>query len=218
MDVFEAIRTRRSIRKYQNKPFPWDHMVTILEAGKYAPCAGNILNWKFTVVKNEGNRAAIAKACNQEWMADAPVHIVVVAEPMKAERFYGTRGARTYTVQGAAASMENMILTAHSLGLGTCWVGAFDDDELFRILKLSEETSVQGIITIGYPAENPPPPPKHRIEHIFWIERWGGRIEAPKTYIGWWSVWNMQMVDAAKKGIKKLHGKVKDKINSKKKK
>ena len=106
MNVFDCIRTRRSIRKYKDKPVPWGMVVEILQAGKYAPFAGNIFNIKFIVVKNEAKRKAIAEASVQQyWMQDAPIHIVVIGEPEKAERYYGTRGVRLYTIQGAAAAV-----------------------------------------------------------------------------------------------------------------
>jgi len=216
MDVFEAIRTRRSIRKYKDKQIPWENVATILEAGKYAPSAGNLQNWKFIVIKSDEKRTAIVKAClQQEWMEIAPIFIVVVAEPKKAEQYYGTRGARLYTLQGCAAAIENMLLTAHNLGLGSCWVGAFDEDDLWRILGLPEDISVQGIITIGYADETPEVLPKHRIEHIVFFEKWGGRIEAPKTYLGWWSAYNKKIVDEGKKLAKKVHKKVKEKVKKK---
>ncbi|MBW2977135.1 nitroreductase family protein [Candidatus Woesearchaeota archaeon] len=213
MEVFEAIRTRRSIRKYKDKQVPWDNIVTIMEAGKYAPSAGNMQNWKFLVVKSDAKRKAITKAClQQEWMETAPVFIVIVAEPEKAERYYGTRGARLYTIQGCAAAMENMLLTAHSLGLGACWVGAFDEDEIWRVLGIPEEKSIQAVMVIGYADEAPEPPPKYRIEHMMFFEKWWGRLEAPKTHLGWWSAYNARMVDEGKKLAKKVHNKVKEKL------
>ena len=216
MEVFDAIRTRRSIRKYKDKQVPWDNIVTIMQAGKYAPNAGNLQNWKFIVVKSDAKRKAIAKAClQQEWMEMAPVFIVVVAEPEKAERYYGTRGARLYTIQGCAAAMENMLLTAHSLDLGACWVGAFDEDEIFRILNLPEEKTVQGIIVIGYADEAPEPPPKYRIEHMVFFDKWWGRIESPKTHLGWLSHYNARIVDESKKLAKKVGKKVKEHVEKK---
>ena len=207
MDVFDCIRTRRSVRKYKDKPVPWDNVVEILQAGKYAPFAGNIFNVKFIVVKNEAKRKAIADASVQQyWMQDAPIHIVVVGEPEKAERYYGTRGTRLYTIQGAAASIENMLLTAHSLGLGSCWIGAFDEEEIRRLCNLPEHVNVQGIITIGYADETPQAPPKHRIEHIMFFEKWFGRIEGPKTGLGYWSPYVQHAVTQTHKHIKK-HGK-----------
>ena len=84
MEVFDAIRTRRSIRKFKDKQVPWDNIVTIMQAGKYAPSAGNLQNWKFIHVKSDEKRKAIVNACmQQEWMEVAPVYIVVVAEPKK---------------------------------------------------------------------------------------------------------------------------------------
>jgi len=217
MEVFDAIRTRRSIRKYQDKQVPWDNVVTILEAGKYAPSAGNLQNWKFIVVKNDAKRKAVSKAClQQDWMEQAPVLIVVVAEPKKAERYYGTRGSRLYTLQACAAAIENMLLTAHSLGLGSCWIGAFDEHELWTVLGLPEDVSVQGILTIGYADENPEQPPKSRIEHVMFFEKWWGRIESPKTHLGYWSAFNMKAVDQGKKAVKKFQDKVKEKLKGKK--
>lgn len=148
-------------------------------------------------------------------MEVAPVYIVVVAEPEKAERYYGNRGARLYTIQGCAAAIENMLLATHSLGLGACWIGAFDEDEIFRILNLPEGKTVQGVITIGYADENPEPPPKYRIEHMVFFEKWWGRIEPPKSHIGWWSLYNKRIVDEGKKFAKKTHKKIKEHVKKK---
>lgn len=216
MDIFECIRTRRSIRKYKDKDVPWDNVVEILQAGKYAPFAGNILNVKFIVVKNEDKRRAIAEASAQQyWMQDAPIHIVVVGEPEKAERYYGTRGARLYTIQGAAAAIENMLLTANSLGLGSCWVGAFDEEEIRRLCNLPEHVNVQAVITIGYADENPSPPPKYRVEHVMFFEKWWGRIEGPKTALGMWSPVIKSAVTRSHKHIKKQGKKLFEKVKEK---
>ncbi len=204
MDVSECIRTRRSIRKYKDKPVPWEIIVDVLQAGKYAPFAGNIFNVKFIVIKNENKRKAIAEASSQQyWMQDAPIHIVVVGEPEKAERYYGTRGARLYTIQGAAAAIENMLLTAHDLGLGSCWIGTFDEDEIRRLCNLPEHVNVQGIVMIGYSDENPSPPPKYRIEHAIFFEKWWGRIEGPKTGLGMWSPYLKNVTTRIHKKVKK---------------
>ncbi|MBI2658795.1 nitroreductase family protein [Candidatus Woesearchaeota archaeon] len=216
MNVFDCIRIRRSVRKYKDKQVPWDNVVEILQAGKYAPFAGNIFNVKFIVVKNEAKRKAIAEACVQQyWMQDAPIHILVIGEPEKAERYYGTRGTRLYTIQGAAAAIENMLLTATSLGLGSCWVGAFDEEEIRRLCNLPEHVNVQGIVTIGYADETPQAPPKHRIEHVMFFEKWFGRIEGPKTGLGYWSPYIQHAVTQTHKHIKKHTKKIADKVKEK---
>ena len=215
--VFDCIRTRRSIRKYKDKPVPWDNIVEIMQSAKYAPLAGNILNCKLLVVKDEGRRKAIAEASAQQyWMQDAAVHIVVVGEPEKSEKFYGTRGVRLYTVQGIAAAVQNMLLTAHSLGLGACWVGAFDEDEIRRICNLPEHVNVQAIVTIGYADETPEMPPKYRIEHYMFFDKWWGRIEGPKTGVGMWSPPLQRGIQQTHKNIKKAVGKLKEKFRKKK--
>ncbi|MEK6868788.1 MAG: nitroreductase family protein [Nanoarchaeota archaeon] len=216
MDVFDAIRTRRSIRKFKDKQVPWDNIITIMQAGKYAPSAGNLQNWKFIVIKSDAKRKAIAKAClQQDWMEQAPVYIVVVAEPEKARMYYGTRGARLYTQQACGAAIQNMLLTAHSLGLGTCWVGAFDEDEIFRILNVTEEKIIEGVVVIGYADEHPESPPKYRIEHMVFFEKWWGRIEPPKSHLGWWSLYNRRIVDESKKFAEKTGKKIKEHVKRK---
>lgn len=222
MDLIEAIRRRRSIRVYKEDAVAWDHVVQILDAAKYTPFAGNILNSKFLVVKSDGKRNALAEASMQQhWMAVAPVHIVVVAEPEKAERYYGTRGARLYTLQSAGAAIQTMMLVAHSLGLGSCWVGAFDEDEVRAILGLPEHVHVQGIVTFGYPAEDPDMPPKYRIEHIMFFEKWWGRIQSPNTGLGYWSPAVEYATEGAKeavsKGAKKLVDGIKEGVSKIKK-
>ena len=185
MEVFDAIRSRRSVRKYKDKQVPWDNIVTIMQAGKYAPSAGNLQNWKFIYVKTDAKRQAIAKAClGQDWMEPAPVFIVVVAEPEKAERYYGTRGARLYTTQGCAAAIQNMLLTAHSLGLGTCWIGAFDEDGLSSTLGIIEEVRPQIVLTIGYTNVKPLMPTRYKLENVVFLEKYGNRMKDAAATMG----------------------------------
>lgn len=204
------------MRKYREQPVPWDKVVEILQAGKYAPFAGNVLCCKFIVVKNESKRKAIAEACSQQhWMQDAPIHIVVAGEPEKVERFYGERGRRLYTIQGSAAAIQNMLLTAHSLGLGSCWIGAFGEEQIRSLCNLPEHVNVQGIVTIGYPAETPTPPPKYRIEHVMFFEKWWGRIESTRNALGMWSPTLKKGVTEGHKMLKRAVHKFKEKFKRK---
>ncbi len=185
MDVLEAIKTRRSIRKYTEELVSWDDIGAIVEAGKSAPSAGNLQNWKFLVVKNEAKRKAIADAClQQHWMASAPVHIIVVAVPRKAVQFYGIRGERLYSIQNCAAACQNILIAAHYLKLGACWVGAFDEDALKRSVGISEEGRPQAVITIGHPAESPPEPMHLSMETVVYLENWGSKIKDMPAVLG----------------------------------
>ena len=217
MEVLECIKSRRAVRKYLEKPVAWDDVSNIIEAGRYAPSAGNIQNWKFIVVQEKDKKRAIADAClKQYWMETAAVHIIICAEPQKAERYYGKRGERLYSVQNCATAAQNMMLEANNLGLGSCWVGAFDEDMLKRILVLPPEVRPQIILAIGYPAEQPDKPAKLPPEVVMYFEKWRGRVKDIPGYFGYYSVGLQKGLkkgkEAVKKHSKKLVEKVKEKL------
>jgi nitroreductase len=177
METVECIKTRRSVRKFSDKPVPWDNIATILDCGRMAPSAGNLQSWKFIIVEDKGPKEEIARACvDQLWISNAPYIIVVVSEAEKMKRFYDLRGDRLYSVQSCAAAVQNMLLAAHDLGLGACWVGAFDEEKIKTILSCPAETRPQAVIPIGYSAENPVKPNKFPIEIVAYRRCWRGRV------------------------------------------
>jgi len=207
MDTFECIKARRAVRKYLNKPVTWDDISNITEAGRYAPSAGNLQNWKFIVVLDKDKRKALAEAAlKQYWMESAPVHIVIVSEPQKAERYYGARGERLYSVQNCAAAAQNMVLEAQNLGLATCWVGAFEEEMVKRVLNIPPEARPQIILTLGYAAEQPDKPAKLPPEVITWYNKWRGKIKDIPGYFGYYSVGLQKGLKQGKEAVKK-HGK-----------
>ncbi len=217
MDLMEAIAKRRSVRRYLEKPVAWDDVGTILDAGRLAPSAGNLQNWKFIVVTDAAKRKAISEAClQQHWMATAPVHIVICAEPRKAIQFYGIRGDRLYSVQNCAAAAQNMLLAATACGLGSCWVGAFDEGMLKSAASIIEEARPQSVITIGYPAETPKEPMHYTIENVAFLQRWGSRIGDVDAVMGHYGKKMHRHIEEAGKAASKeassIHKKIKDKI------
>lgn len=181
METLEAIKIRQSVRSYQDKPLPWDDVIKVLDAGRLAPSAGNLQNWKFVVVLDKAKRDEVAEACIQQyWMATAPVQIVICSEPAKAERYYGVRGDRLYSIQNCAAAAENMIIAASSLGLGTCWIGAFDEDMIKRLFGIPPEARPQIILTLGYPDEKPAMQIKHPLTSCLYMNKWRGFITDPE--------------------------------------
>jgi len=158
MDIFDCIYTRRSIRKFKDVPIELDKLYEILKAGSYAPCAGDLQNWKFIVEKKvEKIRAMYHHTLEQDAFMSAQIAIIVVAETEVAEKFYGLRGKRLYAVQNCAAAMQNMLLAAHALGLGAVWIGAFDENRINDLYRIPSVARAQGIILLGYPDETPPP-------------------------------------------------------------
>ncbi len=209
MDVFECIAARRSIRKFLDVPVEWDKIGIILDAGRNAPTSGNIQDWNFIVVQDEANRKTIAEAClRQHWMSQAPVYIVVCADLKKSERFYGVRGNRLYSIQNSAAAVQNMLLAAHAIGLGACWVGAFDENVISRVLNIPDHARPQAVIPIGYAAESPEPQSKYPITTVTFLEAYGNRIKDIDAVMHDYSMViekNLKKARAgAEKGIRKL--------------
>lgn len=173
MEVLYAIKKRRSVRKYLDRPVEWDKLMDVLDAARLAPSAGNLQNWKFVVVSSKETKEEIAKAAvDQLWIAHAPVLIVMCAEPKHAESLYGDRSAKLYNIQNCAAAAENILLAATALGLGTCWIGAFSEEKVKDILAMPEDVRVQSIIAVGYADEEPHEPDKLDLEYLVYFERW----------------------------------------------
>lgn len=156
MEVVDAIFGRRSIRKYKNKEVEKEKILEILEAAIWAPNSGNSQTWRFFVVRNEAIKQKIAKAAyNQQFIAEAPIVIVVCYDKEEMSWYYGKRGVELYAIQDTAAAIQNMLLAAYNLGLGSCWVGAFDEQKIAKILKLPKNYRPVAIVTIGYADEKP---------------------------------------------------------------
>jgi nitroreductase len=154
--VTSLIKSRRSVRKYLEKDVSDELIEKLIESAGYAPSAGNYQPWEFVIVKKASLKNDLAEAShNQKWIAQAPVLIIACVNGRLAGAVYGERGLRLYGVQGVAAAIQNMLLTAESLGLGTCWVGAFSELMVARILQCPEYVRPCAIITLGYPDEKP---------------------------------------------------------------
>jgi nitroreductase len=156
MDVFEAIAKRRSIRKYQDKDVDDKLIGVLLWAAAQAPSAGNLQDWRFIVVRDKKTKELLYDAAlKQEHVKRAPVLIVVCSDLEVLSLRYGKRGELVYALEDCAAAIENMLLAATALGLGACWIGAFDEEDVKNILRLPDFVRPIAIITIGYPAEEP---------------------------------------------------------------
>jgi nitroreductase len=165
MDVFEAISKRRSIRRYKDTPVEEDKLGKILEAARIAPSAANRQEWKFLVVQDKETREKLVDAANgQKFVGEAPVTIVAIST--ESERIMPC-GQPAYTVDLSIA-VSFMILEATELGLGTCWLGAYKEDEVKKILDIPEEVRVPAMFTLGYADENPGPRPRKDINEILW--------------------------------------------------
>ncbi len=156
MDVMECIKQRRSIRCFMPTPVPQDTLEKVLQAATWAPSAGNWQSWHFVVVTSPELRQGLVKAASdQEFIAEAPAVVVVCAEPGRGEQTYGDRARTLYCLQDTSAATMNLMLAAHALGLGTCWVGDFDEAAVSRLLHIPEQYRPVAVVPIGYPDEAP---------------------------------------------------------------
>jgi nitroreductase len=148
MDVFTAISQRSSVRAYKDSKVEEDKLKKILEAGRLAPSASNRQDWKFVIVKATEIRKKLAEAAfGQSFIEEAPVVIVACGTEPNAIM---ACGQPAYTVNVSIA-FSFMILQAYELGLGTCWIGAFKEDEVKKILKIPKEVRVVAMTPLGYP-------------------------------------------------------------------
>ncbi len=144
MDVFEAIQKRRSIRAYESTPVPREKLEKILEAARLAPSASNIQPWHFIVVTDSEKRKTLSRGRYAKFLKKSPVVIVGCGDQKASPEWY---------MVDVAIAMQNMVLTATSEGLGTCWVGSFDEDEVKQLLKIPENFRVVALLAVGYPRE-----------------------------------------------------------------
>lgn len=156
MGVFEVIKERRSVRAYTDEMVSDEAVERLLDAARWAPSAGNGQPWAFVVVKDAEAKQALSYAAqNQSWIQTAPVVLVVCADLKQANRVYGDRGEKLYSMQDTAAATENVLLTAHEMGLGTCWVGAFREKDVAKIVNAPKNVRPVAMIPVGHPAERP---------------------------------------------------------------
>jgi nitroreductase len=173
MDILELIKTRRSIRSFkQNRKVEKKDILRLLEAAIWAPSGGNVQPWKFFVVTNPDKRNGLFEASyRQEYILEAPVSMVICIDEAKARAKYGERGLNLYAIQDTAAAVQNILLSAVATGLGTCWIGAFDEKKTRDCLELGNNLRPVAIIPVGYPNENPHPPHRDQIDDVAqWME------------------------------------------------
>ena len=167
MDVLEAIKERRSIRAYTDKEVSEEDVKRLIEAARWAPSAGNIQPWAFVVVKEVETKQKLSYAAlNQTYIQEAPLVIVVCADLTRSSRGYGSRGVHLYSIQDTAAATENILLAAQELGLATCWVGAFRENEVAKAVKAPRNLRPVAMVAVGYPAERPVAPQKRSFNEI----------------------------------------------------
>lgn len=172
---------RRSIRKYIDKPVEDEKVIQLLESARLAPSGDNTQPWHFIVVKSELIRHKLAVVSNnQKWMLSAPVFIVCVADIRSRIKDdvdisldeNSPQQELKQIIRDTSIAIEHMVLEANNLGLGTCWVAWFTQEEIRAILNIPTDKYVVSIITLGYVDESPKARPRKKLEEIIHYENW----------------------------------------------
>jgi nitroreductase len=184
MDTMEAIKTRRSVRKFSERPVEPEKLQAVLEAVQAAPSWANMQCWRFVVVQDAATKAKISDLSYVEAffapkgyktnpakqaLADAPVVIVACAVPNQSGDLHGQH----YYMADVGIATENLMLAAHSLGLGSVFVGVFDEENLGELLDIPPEVRIVGLFPMGYPQDGAKPgPPRKNLDEIVFYEKW----------------------------------------------
>jgi nitroreductase len=144
MDVHKAIETRRSVRSYLSKPIPPEVISRILEAGRLSPSAVNRQPWHFVVVTDQARRNKLAEGPYAKFLTESPVVIVGLADRVRAPKWH---------VVDATIALQDMVLAATEEGLGTCWVGSFNEESVRSLLEVPDTYSIVAMISLGYSKE-----------------------------------------------------------------
>ena len=177
----KAIESRRSIRKYLDKPVEEEKLQQILESARLAPSGSNTQPWHFIVIKSEEKRKLIADtAHDQQWMTTAPVIIVCVGDMQS--RIADTASLIVdeatslfelkQIIRDTAIAIEHIVLEAETQGLATCWVAWYTQDAIRPVLNIPADKFVVSIITLGYAGESPAQRPRKSLEEIVRYESW----------------------------------------------
>ncbi len=173
MTIEEAIKNRQSVRSYLGRPVEREKITDLLEVARIAPSAGNRQEWRFVVVTDEKKRKKLSKAATgQVFVGEAPCIFVCCADT---DNHKMRCGQLCYPIDVAIA-IDHITLRAVELGLGTCWIGAFHEDEVKKILNIPDTIRVVELLTLGYPKDKTTRKKnRYALTEIVFYEEWGKR-------------------------------------------
>ncbi len=174
MDLYKAIRNRTSVRSYRSEPVEEEKIERIIEAARLAPSGKNGQPWTFIIIRNEDTRKQLVPACkDQKFLAEAPV---VIAACGREDLAYKKMGGYWNSLPvDIGIALEHLMLAAEVEGLGTCWIGAFIEEEVRKILRVPKEVKIVALTPVGYPAGEKIIRPRKAAEEIVMYETWEER-------------------------------------------
>ncbi len=183
MDFDKVVEARRSVRKFHSKKPNWRHIIEAFETGLQGPLAGNISSVRFILVDDPVIIAKLTEASQQDFVADASYVAVVCSDPVDTIRSYGKELGERYVRQQAGAAIENFLLKIVELGLGACWVGAFDEGEVRSALKIPDKVYVEAIIPVGYSIDKTPRKRHPSLDRSIYFNKYKMRFMKPRKEV-----------------------------------
>jgi len=169
MDFFELVQKRYSVRAYKPDPVEEDKLGQVLEAARLAPTAANHQPFQIIVIHTAGREAELRRIYGKSWFAQAPLLIAICALPAQG---WVRRDGKNYADVDVTIAMDHLILAAANLGLGTCWVAAFDPAAAREVLHLPADVEPIAFTPLGYPADQPRPKERKPLSELVRYEHW----------------------------------------------
>jgi len=174
VDIFKVIADRRSIRKYKDAPVEREKIEQVLNSARLAPSWKNLQCWRFLVLTDPARRAALQDAFPDEnpgkrAIATAPCVVVVCADPSES----GVENGIAYFIADTAIAFDHLCLAAQGLGLGTCWMGWYNEETIKAALGIPRNIRVIGLTPLGYPDQEPKARPRKELSQIAFFDSWG---------------------------------------------
>jgi nitroreductase len=170
LSVLEVIKARGSIRSYKDKPIPKQVLLDVLEAARMAQSAANRQPWEFIVVTDRAIRKKLVQAAgNQSFVGEAATVVVCLANPEESASVGPFEGF----LIDLAIAIENMVLTAWDLGIGSCWIGAYNEEKLKELLDVPRNLRVTSLLTLGYPDEKAGPKYRKDLDEVVHYQKYG---------------------------------------------
>jgi nitroreductase len=190
MELQEAIKKRRSSRKFSDKKVELNEIIKAIQNVRFSPCAGNFFNLRFIIIQKESTLDKIADASQQDFVRKATAAIAIVSDREKVKKMYDYND-KGFGAQQAGAAIQTILLSLTEANIASCWVGFFDDTQINEALGVKGQT-VEAVIAIGLPskdlAQKKKPEPKMALEDVIFFEKYGkGKIEPQPRVRGDWA-------------------------------
>lgn len=173
MDFEEVIEKRYSVRKYKPDTVPMDVVMRVLEAARMAPTWANMQGVRYVVITDEDKVAQVADGIGQKWVQSAPMFIAAISD----EKWSGKRGDLAYYMLDVGICFEHLVLAATNEGLGTCWIGVFNEDKLKKLLNIEKTRRIIVLTPLGYPNDVQKERNRKDLSEIAFLNEFGKKME-----------------------------------------